>query len=284
SPVITLPTAPMTPQTVTNYIGMKFILIPAGMFAMGSGQGPVKLASRYGGEATWYEDEIQHQVTISRPFYMQTTEVTVGQWRKFVQAIGYRSAAEREGWSWAWNDTEKKWAKTGGAYWDSPGFNQTDDSPVTCVTWEDAQAFLRWLNGKEDEGTYRLPTEVEWEYAARAGSTMAFYFGDDQSLLGEYAWYIGNSGGRTHPVGQRRPNAWGLYDMYGNVWEWCQDWYAGYQLGNVTDPAGPSSGSSRVLRGGSWIDVVRLCRSASRFRNDPDVRGFNAGFRLVLTR
>ena len=130
---------------------------------------------------------------------------------------------------------------------------------------------------------YRLPTEAEWEYACRAGTTTEYSFGDDVSVLGDFAWFDDNSGSQTHPVGQKRPNGWGLYDMHGNVWEWCSDWHGDYAAGAVRDPAGPASGSIRVLRGGCWYDSAGFCRSAFRIRFYPSYRFSNYGFRLALS-
>ncbi len=151
------------------------------------------------------------------------------------------------------------------------------------VSWDDAQEFLGKLNLMEKTNTYRLPTEAEWEYACRAGSTTRFCFGDEEAELEDYAWYEENSEGKTHPVGQKQPNAWGLYDMHGNVWEWCQDWYGDYPAGPVTDPRGPDTGEYRVLRGGSWGNDSRNLRSAVRDYNNPDFRHYNFGFRVART-
>jgi formylglycine-generating enzyme required for sulfatase activity len=156
-----------------------------------------------------------------------------------------------------------------------------DDCPVENVSWNDAQGFIKKLNEIEGVDNYRLPTEAEWEYACRAETNTEFSFGDEASELGEYAWYIDNSGDRTHPVGTKKPNAWGLYDMHGNVIEWCQDWYADYPSNSVTDPKGPSKGEYRVLRGGSWLINARRIRSADRFRNDPNYRYLGIGFRVA---
>ena len=164
---------------------MTFRLIPAGTFQMGS---PVDEEGRY-------DNEQQHQVTISRPFYLQTTPVTQGQWQK---VMGNNPSSFTAG---------------------------GQDCPVEQVSWDDAQEFLAKLNRIEEIDTYRLPTEAEWEYACRAESTGRFCFGDDEAGLKDYAWYNNNSAGKTQPVGQLKPNAWGLYDMHGNVWEWCRDWY-----------------------------------------------------------
>jgi len=269
------------PKTFTNSIGMKFVLIPAGGFMMGSGISASEVASQYGGKEEWYKrEQPQHRVTISKPFYMQTREVTVGQWRSFVQDSGYKTEAETGGGAYVW--TGKKWEKKEGAYWDNPGFGQSDNNPVTCVSWNDVQAFLKWLNSKEGKN-YRLPTEAEWEYAARAGSTTRFCYGNNKDGLDEYAWYGDNSGRHIHPVAQKKPNSWGLYDMHGNVWEWCQDWYGDYSSGSVTDPTGPSLGAARVNRGGGWILSAGLCRSADRDGNAPGGSSGNLGFRLAMT-
>lgn len=158
------------------------------------------------------------------------------------------------------------------------------DCPVEQVSWNDAQDFIRRLNQKNGTNTYRLPTEAEWEYAARAGSATRYCFGNDADELGAYAWYDRNSGSRTHPAGQKKPNAWGLSDMHGNVWEWVQDWKGDYPAGRVANPKGPSSGSDRVNRGGGWDFHASRCRSAYRFVNHPYDRGSSLGFRLVRTR
>ncbi|OQX07133.1 MAG: Sulphatase-modifying factor protein, partial [Desulfobacteraceae bacterium IS3] len=156
--------------------------------------------------------------------------------------------------------------------------------PVDNVSWEDAQAFIGELNKKERTKRYRLPTEAEWEYAARAGSDTAYHFGDNPDLLPEYGWCETNSGGETHPVGLLKPNAWGLYDIHGNVWEWCQDWYDKkyYAVSPATDPAGPSSGEFHVFRGGSWYSSDTRCRTTNRPMNyfKYDRKDF-FGFRVV---
>jgi formylglycine-generating enzyme required for sulfatase activity len=156
-------------------------------------------------------------------------------------------------------------------------------NPVEMVAWNDCQEFLEKLNAKigTQRGKFVLPTEAQWEYACRAGSTTRYCFGDDESGLGEYAWYRANSDMKTHQVGEKKPNAWGLYDMHGNVWEWCADWYGGYYANSPTDdPTGPATGSDRVLRGGSWINVTGNCRSANRFWITPVYRSDDLGFRV----
>ena len=149
--------------------------------------------------------------------------------------------------------------------------------PVRGVSWNEAQEFIRSLNGRSGGNRYRLPTEAEWEYAARAGTT-----GDRYGNLDAIAWYNENSVS-TQPVGQKAPNAWGLYDMLGNAWEWVEGWYGGYPDGAVTDPRSPVSGSGRVYRGGGWLSSASYCRSSSRYNGTPGVLHYNLGFRLLRT-
>ncbi len=240
-------------ETFTNAIGMKFVLIQPGPFMMGSGISAQKVTAKYGGKVEYYEHEHpQHKVKISKPFYMQVTEVTQGQWKSVI------------------GDNPSKYEDCG------------DDCPVENVSWEDVQRFIGALNQKEGTNKYRLPTEAEWEYACRARSTTAFSFGDEVTKLGEYAWYGDNSEDRTHPVGQKKPNAWGLYDMHGNVWEWCQDWYGEYTISDVSEPKGPPSGEYRVLRGGS-LDLEWSMRCAGRYGLGPSGWNWSIGFRVVLS-
>lgn len=163
------------------------------------------------------------------------------------------------------------------------------DAPVEQVSWEEAMAFCRKLTERERAAgrlpagyVYTLPSEAQWEYAARAGTTTRWSFGDNESQLGDYGWFTGNSGGQTRPVGQKRANPWGLYDVHGNVWEWTRSWFGDYPGGSVVDHEGPNSGSSRVNRGGSWINTASDARSAYRGRTGPGRRGGNLGFRLAL--
>ena len=149
------------------------------------------------------------------------------------------------------------------------------------MSWEDAQTFIEALNLREGTTAYRLPTEAEWEYATRAGTRTAYSFGNTSRRLEAHGWYKDNAGDTTHPVGSKRPNAWGLYDLHGNVWEWVVDWYGDYPSGRVTDPRGPSSGTRRVIRGGGWRYEARDCRSGSRAIGAPDSRSASVGFRLV---
>ncbi|MEW6267217.1 MAG: formylglycine-generating enzyme family protein [Thermodesulfobacteriota bacterium] len=283
-------------QTFTNSISQKFVLIPPGTFTMGSRDSAEEIVRRYGGEAEWYMDEHPvHQVTISRPFYMQTTEVTVGQWREFIRATGYKTEAETGDGSFVWTGSE--WEKQSGRYWVNPGFSQGDDHPVTCVSWNDVQAFVRWLNDKEKTSVYRLPTESEWEYAARAGSGSTWIWGESPNEACRYANVVDKASQRaynwspihecddgyvnTAPVGRFQANAFGLHDITGNVWEWCQDWYGDYSSGLVTDPRGAPSGEKRVLRGGSWDNDPRGTRVANRTWDSPDFRCTLIGFRVA---
>ncbi|MDR1920313.1 MAG: formylglycine-generating enzyme family protein [Candidatus Adiutrix sp.] len=196
-----------------------------------------------------------HRVTISKPFYLGKYEVTQSQW---AAVMG-----------------------------DNPSRFKGQSNPVERVSWDDVQVFIKKLNQKEGGNKYRLPTEAEWEYAARAGTTSAYSFGDDAGELGRYAWYRDNSGDTTHPVGQKEPNGWGLYDMHGNVWEWVRDWHDKnyYAASPATDPRGPSSGSFRVNRGGAWFNYTYAghCRSAYRYRSSPDSRHDGLGFRLTFS-
>ena len=214
------------------------------------------------GTFTMGEDDDAHEVTLTKPFMLGVYEVTQAQYQK---VMGTHLS-----------------------------FTKGADNPVNKVSWLEVVTFCRKLSELPAEkaagNVYRLPTEAEWAYACRAGTTTKFSFGDDDSELGDYAWYRENSDNKTHPVGSKQPNAWGLYDMHGNVWEWCQDWYGDYPGGAVTDPSGPASRSlnhrgkfTRVFRGGSWRHDAKLCRSAYRSGFEPSQRYFNVGFRVCLS-
>jgi formylglycine-generating enzyme required for sulfatase activity len=234
-----------------NGVKLEMVLIPAGEFMMGSPDSD-KTAGN--------DEKPQHRVRITRPFYLGKYLVTQEQW----EAVMGNNPSNFEG----------------------------RKNPVEQVSWDDCQQFLGKLNERfhrphpsplpEGEGEFRLPTEAQWEYACRAGSTAKFCYGDSEAGLSEYAWYGANSGGKTHPVGGKKPNAWGLYDMHGNVWESCQDWYDdGYDGKSATDdPVGPATGSSRVDRGGGWDYVARYCRSARRYSYWPGLRSDHLGLRV----
>jgi len=258
--VATQPDLPTTEQSlaaanagelkeVVNTIGMKLVLIPAGTFTMGS---PASEKDRN-------DDETQHQVTLTKPFHMGRTEVTQGQWKKVMRTEPWKGEEYVE---------------------------EGDDYPAVLVSWNDAVEFCKKLSAMEGK-VYRLPTEAEWEYACRGGTKTAFSFGDDEAELGKYAWFYGNADdideNYAHRVAQKLPNPFGFYDMHGNVWEWCSDWYGAYPSTALTDPRGPCSGSFRVLRGGSWCNEPYLVRCASRLDRPPEYRGYGSvGFRLVL--
>jgi sulfatase modifying factor 1 len=242
-PIIELP-------SITNTIGMALKEIPAGTFTMGSPEGEPDRDSA----------EHQHPVTISKSFYMQTTEVTQGQWKAVMATEPWKG---------------KSLVKEG------------PNNAATYVSWDDAIAYCKKLSEAEDK-TYRLPTEAEWEYACRAGADTTWSFGNDEKVLGDYAWYRENAWDidekYAHQVELKKPNAFGLYDMHGNVIEWCHDYYEEdyYKQSSEKDPTGPTSGSFRVLRGGSWkLGNSRYARSAYRNWFDADYRHGNGGFRLV---
>jgi sulfatase modifying factor 1 len=296
-------------RVITNSIGMKLVLIPAGEFQMGSRESAEELAKAYQSygapPAAAFQGEYPlHRVRITKPFYLGVHEVTVGQFRQFVTATGYKTDAEkgtmRKG-AFGWNPDKKKLELDETYSWRELGFEQTDDHPVVNVSWNDAVAFCEWLSRKEGK-TYRLPTEAEWEYACRAGTATRYYHGDDPEGLAQ----VGNVADATAketfpdwefpiaardgyaftaPVGKFKPNAFGLYDMHGNALEWCADWYAAdyYKASPSEDPKGPDSGTNRVLRGGSWSDSPVDSRSAFRNRDVPAYRIDDNGFRLART-
>jgi formylglycine-generating enzyme required for sulfatase activity len=230
----------------------------------------------------WQVDERpEHRVTITKGYSLGKVVVTRGQFAAFVKATGYKTGAEKDGKSYGWRKDGSS-GEIAGANWKDPVvFKQTDDHPATCVSWDDAKAFCDWATKKTGREV-RLPTEAEWEYASRAGTRTSWWFGDAESALDECGWYNKNSGMQTQPVGLKKPNPWGLYDMYGSVWEWCQDWTGPYAAGDAVDPTGPAGGDSRCLRGGSFTDVAIECRSAIRLSNSPSNRVTDHGFRVAV--
>jgi formylglycine-generating enzyme required for sulfatase activity len=262
-------------------VKMDLVLIAAGTFTMGSNDGDS-------------DESPPHEVRISQAFYMGKYEVTQGQWEAVM-------------------GNNPSWFSTGGAGKDKVGGADTSNHPVESVSWDDCQEFCKKLSARTGKAV-RLPTEAEWEYACRAGTTTAFYFGetistDQANYDGNYtyvsAWAARRSASetdqanydrnytygngrkgqyrqKTTPVGSFPANTWGLYDMHGNVWEWCADWYGPYASGAQTDPRGASSGDGRVLRGGSWRVSPLDCRSAARLRNWPDYRRHGLGVRVAV--
>lgn len=227
--------------TLPSGVEMSFAFVPAGSFEMGSTQSD--------------DEKPIHTVRISQGFWMQTTEVTQAQWKAIMGALPSKCD-----------------------YGSLSGNLLDDNKPIICVSWDDAQEFVRQMNAKNDGYKYRLPTEAEWEYAARSGTT-----GNYAGNLDAMAWYDGNSSGSTHDVATKQANAWGLFDMHGNVWEWCQDWYESgyYAKSPATDPTGATSGSNRMYRGGNWFDSAYYSRSAFRNYDTQSYRGDNVGFRVI---
>lgn len=317
----------------TNSLGMNLVLIPAGDFNRGVTD-EHKLRTNHPNTleqgADLIDERPAHPVQLTRPFWLGTHEVTVGQFRRFVAATKYQTTAEKTGrGSLAFNPAEKegvsRFVLRPDCTWRDPGFAQTDDHPVTGVSWQDAVKFCEWL-GNEENAAYRLPTEAEWEYAARAGSDTIYVGGDAPATIyahgniGDAALEAAHPGTvkRQHltltpeeqldgvvytaPVGKFKPNAWGLFDTHGNVWEWCSDRYYDryYQelhktardprsgkLALTIDPRGPEStpqhkyGDWRSLRGGSWYTGPMASRSASRAYGEASDAFCYAGFRVV---
>jgi formylglycine-generating enzyme required for sulfatase activity len=251
------------PKTISNSIGMKLMLIPKGTFLMGAP--PTEKGLR--------DDECQHEVMLTREYYLGAFEVTQAQYKKVMGINPSRFQGK---------EVAERQPRTGRVV------REVDRSncPVEWVSWMDAVEFCEKLSKLPEEEkagrVYRLPTEAEWEHACRAGNNTAFSFGESETSLGDHAWFGANSDRKPHPVGSKKPNAWGLYDMHGNVWEWCSDWYGEYPKSAITDPTGPR-GSRRVFRGGSWYDQKADCRSAVRNWNGPTDRGNGIGFRVALS-
>jgi formylglycine-generating enzyme required for sulfatase activity len=230
-----------------------------------------------------------HRVTLSKDYFLGKYEVTRRQFAAFVRATGYKTDAEKAGKSMGCPTNAWEWTDIAGLHWQNVNFPQTEDDPVVCISWNDAAAFCEWVTKKTGR-MVRLPTEAEWEYACRAGTQTKWSFGDDESAMWEYAWYDKNTLrlerplmplARTHPVGQKRPNPWGFYDMSGNVWEWCQDWAAPYLPGDAVDPTGPTSGQKKIIRGGDWHSDANLARSSQRGHKSPSINDTSDGFRVA---
>ncbi len=303
------------PKQITNLLGMRLILVPSGTFEMGSDESPQALAAAYPQydqqRFLLLSDEAPvHRVRITNAFYLGQHEVTVGQFRRFLQLSGHQPESIQDGTGgYGYNrHYDPKQSERGDAFegrlplysWQNPGFAQNDDHPVTNVSWNDAVAMANWLSQRE-QIRYRLPTEAEWEYAARAGSRSRYHGGDQpdsllktantfdrDTALGWPQWQTFALAGHdgfdfTAPVGSFLPNAFGLYDMHGNVWEWCADWHQDdyYAKSPVDDPQGPDSGTVRVRRGGSWHTWSLYARAAYRNWNSPQTRYPLVGMRLV---
>jgi formylglycine-generating enzyme required for sulfatase activity len=236
------------PRNFTNSLGMKFVWIPPGTFMMGS---PKEEKGRE-------DSETQHKVTLTKGFYMGVFTVTQEQWAEVMDSLPSEFKGEK-------------------------------NLPVENVSWDDCQKFIKELR-QRDKKPYRLPTEAEWEYACRAGTRTPFYFGetiftDQVNYDGSFTNGNGKNGvsrQKTTPVGRFPANAWGLHDMHGNVYQWCQDWYAQYPQKDLVDPQGPDTGEHRVLRGGSWVNFPATCRSARRGCREPEHKWSNFGFRICF--
>ena len=254
-PVPTMPTNPTAQTSSTgnrtftvNGVTFEMVYVKGGTFTMGC-------TSEQGGDC-WDDEKPTHSVTLS-DYYIGKLEVTQELWRAVM--------GDEPTYNGGWTDE----------------YGKGTNYPAYRVSWNDVQEFIRKLNQKTG-ANFRLPTEAEWEYAARGGNKSNGYKYSGSNTLGIVAWYTDNSGSKTHPVGTKLPNELGIYDMSGNVWEWCQDWKGSYSSGSQTNPQGPSSGSYRVLRGGSWSATARGCRVSRRYILYPDYRDYNYGFRLVL--
>ena len=251
--------SPETQDEVTNPVDMQFARIPRGTFSMGSSLSAEGVADRFGGQARFCVDEHPaHEVTLSKPYEIGVTEVTRSQWQAVMKTQPWR------GKSAAGNDPQ---------------------CPATFVTYSDALEFCERLTAINGDGfAYRLPTEAEWEFAARGGTTTVFHFGDDPLQLKQYGW-SSDTADAPQPVAQLKPNGFGLFDTCGNVFEWCSDHHSAayYAESPKVDPTGPATGEARVLRGGSWFNTARFCRSAFRDDAVPQKKASDVGFRVVRT-
>jgi formylglycine-generating enzyme required for sulfatase activity len=314
--------AAQQPEVIKNSLGMKLALVPAGEFMMGAEEDRSDTLNYFPYcDPKWLDGELpRHQVRITKPFYMGQYEVTLGQFLTFYHDAKYKLDIERDGKpSWGYDSTGGKLIESNRFRPWAPGWQIGMDHPVVYVSWNDAVAFCKWLSKKEGK-TYRLPTEAEWEYACRAGSNSRYHFGNNPEELVRYGNvadqdrkpssgtstiasfdkdgkktntqipfpFVSRRDGYkwTAPVGKFQPNAFGLYDMHGNVWEWCSDWYDENYYGKspVDDPQGASAGSFRVLRGGGFgVSPVAL-RCAGRSNVDPASRDDYGGFRVVCER
>jgi formylglycine-generating enzyme len=306
------------PEIISNSLGMKLVLIPAGEFQMGAEEEPSETRKSFPYcEPKWLDGELpRHKVRITKPFYMGQYEVTLGEFQKFYQEAKYKLDIERDGKPGAKYETSGKPTESSDFRPWAPGWKIADDHPVVFVSWNDSVAFCQWLSKKEGK-VYRLPTEAEWEYAARAGTNSRYACGNNPDDLVKYGnaadqdrrdgsdsaviplfdqdgkktdkttpfpYLSGHDGYQwTAPVGKFQPNAFGLYDTHGNSWEWCSDWFDAHYYENspVDDPQGPSTGAAHACRGGGFYPTPIFLRCASRGSDPPAFRDCCNGFRVV---
>jgi formylglycine-generating enzyme len=294
---------PTEQKVVKNSLGMDFVRIPAGEYMMGSLKREmdwVRLTFKKiwrEGHKQWFQDELPlHPVRITRSFYMGATVVTVGQFRQFVKDTSYKTDAEKGDGGMIYSKKEERWVPQKNMKWDAVPWSLSDDQPVVFVSWNDAQAFCRWLSRKEKQ-TYRLPTEAEWEMGCRGGSVWTRFpwgdrlpgdrdtnFGDGNPKLPESLTTVSDGYENVSPVRAFPPNGYGLYDMGGNVMQWVEDWYDRnyYETSPLEDPKGPGNGTGRINKGGNWYASPADCRCAFRGFSGPSMSFWNLGFRVVL--
>ena len=281
------------PVEETNSIGMPLMFIPPGEFEMGSTTEEQAWAIEERKEnKEAYSDRVpvegpRYRVKITNPFYLGMYQVTQGEFEK-VMGVNPSAFTEKQmdvsAFKPPLSEGEVKYRETAVKKLEG---KDTSRHPVETVNWEEAMEFCRRLSAMPAERAarrvYRLPSEAEWEYACRAGTTTRRYCGDDEAALADVAWFDNNSGAMTHPVGEKRPNAWGLYDMHGNVWQWCADWFSAdyYKQSPPGDPSGPTAGSGLVVRGGNWYASASYCRSAFRYYAGSASRTRTYGFRVL---
>ncbi len=284
-------TDPPAKKVITNSVGMKLVRVPAGEFLTGSPED----------ERGRFASEKQHRVRFTNAFYLGMYEVTAGDFRQFVNDTKYKTDAEKATGGIGWSEPKGNFELDRKYSWRYPGFKQDDNHPVTLVNWNDAVAYCTWLSKLEGR-SYRLPTEAEWQYACRAGTTTRFHHGDDAEGLAKvgnvfdaslrqkrpsapHQGIASNDGyAYTSPVGSFLANAFGLYDMHGNVWEWSADWYVrdDSEISPADDPRQPPAGSFHVFCGGAWNSYARYCRSASSASHSRTISGPSTGFRVAL--